>query len=101
MPAEPRTRGSAVDGSREADGKGKRCDPAPCQCVVKFLGYLVILFETVSSGQAFLPLFLHPPATSALQNARMSWCFSRDGPYCLRHPGHILILVVIFCLLFF
>lgn len=101
MPAEPRPRGSAAAGSGQACGKGKCCDPARSQRVVKLPGYLVILFETASCEKPFVPLFLHLPAMAALQNTRVSWCFSCDGPYCLWHPGHIWILVVIFCLLFF
>ena len=75
MPAELCTRGSATGSSREACGKGKRCDPElqlPLDVGMmcnKTRWVFCDPLETASSGQAFVLVFLHPPATSALQNA--------------------------------
>lgn len=77
MPAELCTQGSNTDGSGEARGKGKRCD-LELQLQLPFgVGMarnkthwvFCDSLETASSGRAFVPVFLHPPAASALQNS--------------------------------
>lgn len=103
MPAELRARGSPA--AEKHGGEGKGCDPQlqPLLSVGMVRNKTRWVFydplETVSSGQAFVRVLLRASAVSALQNAVR--CFSQGGPCYLWLPGHVFMLVVIFCLLLF
>lgn len=113
MPAELCTRGSAADGSGEAHGEGKRCDPELLLQLPLDMGNIEVPHKQNALG------ILRPSPSSELwasfcacvaaspchqrpaKRCKVSWCFLQDGPCCFWLSGRILTSVVIFCLLFF